>query len=174
MDARSWRQRMEELLAALRHTDLGYDQGDNVLLPGAPMESLAELAGRTGLRPSASLLSFYEWCGGVQLPDVWNGYFIHGPELVLRTHSQDGPRHITGPHARTVLFFGSDGGGGSFLLSTNGSDEILHVAEGALHDGIMDGMSARLVAADLGSFLQRLLADTEAFVEGREDWTYMV
>ena len=112
MDMLSWRARMEDALEELRATDLGYPQGENTLRPAADPASLAELASRAGLDAGSPLLALYRACAEVSLPDVHVGYFLHAPDLVLRGLERGEPRRLTGPHAREVLVFGTDGGGG--------------------------------------------------------------
>ena len=174
MDLTTWQRRMNEAIASLEEINFGYPLGGNQLLPPASSESLALLSADAGLDADSALLGFYRHCGGVSLPDVWNGYSVHPPELVVRTLSLSGPRRITGPHARQVVPFGSDGGGGTFLIGTGKSEEVLYVGAAAVEDVTMDGETAEVVAESFTEFLERLLEDTEAFVEDREGWTYMV
>lgn len=176
MDILTWRTRMEAVLEELRDIDLGYPQDENVLGAAGDPAALAEFVSRAGLDPRAPLVNFYRACSGVSLPDVHVGYFIHEPGLVLRGLEGGEPRRLTGPYAREVLVFGTDGGGGRFALGADGDGEVLYLGEGAVHDAVFDGEYGQVqtLAPDLNTFLQRLLEDVEAFVDGEEGWEYMV
>jgi hypothetical protein len=176
MDILTWRTRMETALEELRDIDLGYPQDENVLGPPAGPAALAEFASRAGLDPRSPLVDFYRACSGVSLPDVHVGYFIHEPGLVLRGLEGGEPRRLTGPYARAVVVFGTDGGGGRFALGADGDGEVLYLGEGAVHDAVFDDADGQVqtLAPDLPAFLERLLADVEAFVNDEEGWEFMV
>lgn len=163
-------------LEALREIDLGYPQGENVIHPATDPAALAEFVARAGLEPRSPLVALYRVCAGVSLPDVHVGYFVHAPGLVLRGLEGGEPTRLTGPYARDVLVFGTDGGGGRFALGAGGEGEVLHLGEGAVHDAVFDGVYGRVktLAPDPNAFLARMLADVEAFVYDEEGWEYMV
>lgn len=175
-DILTWRTRMEAALEELRDIDLGYPQDENVLGPPADPTALAEFTSGAGLDPRSPLVGFYSACSGVSLPDVHVGYFIHEPSLVLRGLEGGEPRRLTGPYAREILVFGTDGGGGRFALGAGGDGEVLYLGEGAVHDAVFDGVDGQVqtLAPDLHAFLRRVLADVEAFVHDEEGWEYMV
>lgn len=176
MDILTWRARMETALEELRGIDLGYPQDENVLGPPADPAALAEFVSRAGLDSRSPLADFYRACSGVSLPDVHVGYFIHEPALVLGGLGGGEPRRLTGPYAREVLVFGTDGGGGRFALGADGGGEVLYLGEGAVHDAVFDGSDGQVqpLTPDLRAFLERLLADVEAFVNDEAVWEYMV
>jgi hypothetical protein len=167
---------MEAAVEALRESDLGYPLSENVLGPPADPGLLADLTSRARLDPLSPLVSLYRVCASVSLPDVHVGYFIHEPSLVLKGLERGEPRRITGPLARDVVVFGTDGGGGRFALGAGGEGAVLYLGEGAVHDAVFDGVhgTVRVLSPDLTAFRDRLLADVEAFVSGREDWEYML
>lgn len=175
-DMLTWRARMENALEELRGIDLGYPQDENVLGAAGNPAALAEFVSGAGLNPRSPLAAFYDACSGVSLPDVHVGYFIHEPGLVLRGLEGGEPRRLTGPYAREILVFGTDGGGGRFALGADGDGEVLYLGDGAVHDAVFDGVygQVRTLAPDLRAFLNRLLADVEAFVRGEEGWEYLV
>ena len=176
MDVVDWTTRMAAALKALADIDLGYPQDENRINPASDEALLERLAAVAGLGPQSALMSFYRRCGGASLPDVHVGYFVHSPELVLRGLERGEPRRLTGPQARPILVFGSDGGGGRFALGADGDGDVLYLGEGAVHDGVFDGVGGenRLVNTSLDAFLTGLLDDTEAFVRGDADWVYLV
>jgi hypothetical protein len=174
MELSLWCARMEALIAELEQIDLGYPLGRNEVHAPSSEEVRARLAGASGLPPLSPLLRLFDRCNGVSLPDVHNGYFIHSAELILRGINHGEPRSLSGSEAGSILVFGSDGGGNRFAL--RGADEIvLQLGEGAVIDGVFDGEggAVRRIAEDLEAFLERLEADTEAFVRGDCDWVYM-
>ena len=166
---------MAAALDAMANIDLGYPRDENRIYPSSDESLLERLASVTGLAPQSALMSFYRCCGGASLPDIHVGYFIHSPELVLRGLERGEPRRLTGLQGRSILVFGSDGGGGRFALGAAGDGDVLYLGEGAVHDGVFDGVGGenRLVSTSLDAFLTRLLDDTEAFVRGDADWAYV-
>lgn len=171
-----WRVRMEAALAQLRTIDLGYPQGENVVQVGAEPNAVAEMAAGAGIPLLSPLVHFYRHCGGVSLPDVHVGYFVHPPELVVRGRQQGEPQRLTGTYDRAVIVFGSDGGGGRFVIGTDGDGEVLYLGEGRVEDAVYDGWNGdvRVLSESLNGFLDRLLADVEAFICPCPGWRYLV
>ena len=173
MDWVAWLRQLDDCLRTLREIDLGYPQGENVALSPPDPASLEALIARAGLDPRAPIIAFYRACGGLSLPDVYNGYFIGSPDQLLGT-LVDEPRRLADPFSCDILVFGWDGGGGRFALGTTGDGQVLHLGDGAVRDGVFDGEDAvRVVAPDFPSFLERLLADVEAFVRDDRKWEYL-
>ena len=104
------------------------------------------------------------------------GYFIHPFDLRVTGFDRGEPRQLTGPLAGAIVVFGTDGGGGRFAPSAKGAGEILYLGEGAVHGVSFDGpkRGARLLCRSFDDFLERLLADTEAFVRGDPSWLFMI
>lgn len=175
-----WKARLARLLEELAALDLGYPAGESRLGPPAGQAELDALADAVALREAAPLCAFYRVCAEVQLPDVHNGYFILPPRLVFRGWQTGEPRRLSGPYARDILSIGGDGGGGRFALDRDGGGEVLHLGAGSVRDGLFDGGEReghRLVtvlAPDLPAFLDRMLADVDAFLRDDRDWPYMV
>ena len=175
-----WKAQLAQLLEEFAALDLGYPAGESRLGLPASQAELDALANAVALREEAPLYAFYRVCAEVQLPDVHNGYFILPPRLVLRGWQSGEPRRLSGPHAREILSFGGDGGGGRFALDRDGDGEVLHLGEGAVHDGLFDGderedhRPVTVLAPDLPAFLDRMLVDVDAFLRDDREWTYMV
>ncbi|WP_146060474.1 hypothetical protein [Amycolatopsis sp. CA-128772] len=55
------------------------------------------------------LTDFFTSVEEVSLPDVNNGYFVHGPELVLAGVGGEQPTQVTGTVVDDIVVFGSDG-----------------------------------------------------------------
>ena len=170
-----WLARMNNALELLRDLDLGYPMGENIVHPPPDRTIISRLASAADLPIQSKLMSVYEICNGVSLPDIHVGYFVHPAETVIRGLERGEPTSLTGPHRRSIVVFGTDGGGGRFALGRSGG-EVLYLGEGSVHDAVFDGIhgDARMLSPNLETFLERLLADTEAFVRAAPNWTYLV
>ena len=166
---------MEAALAELPSLDPGFPPGDNFLAAPASADELAALANEAGLEAGAPLAAFYRTCREASLPDVHNGYFIVAPPRLLKWHRGEAPTRVTGARPRDILPFGADGGGAYFALDAGGQSEVIRLADVAVRDRVADGDSGEVtvVAADFPSFLERLLADVEAFIGGVPGWTFI-
>ncbi len=171
MEIGRWISDLQLLLDELEHIELGYPLGDNKICPALPAEAVSQLASRSDLTALGQVRAFYDQCNGIDLPDVWNGYFVHGLEIVCRGEV----RAIQGVVNASVVVLGSDGGGGKFAVRTIEQD-VLHLSSQGVHSGIyMAGEgSVRIIAQDFGQFLDRLYADVEAFVRNSPGHTFMI
>ncbi|MEU7525111.1 hypothetical protein AB0A74_05210 [Saccharothrix sp. NPDC042600] len=127
-----------------------------------------ELARASGVLPE-QLLTFYRHVSEVDLPDVFNGFFIHPLNTVLANLPDPlTPKHAPGLTDSSLVVFGSDGGGTLFALGTE--DGVVYVLPvGEIRDGAYLGGGAepgRAVFQDLWDFLGWLLHAVRGVAEG--------
>jgi hypothetical protein len=163
---------IRQKLSALASIDLGYPLGDNSVRAASATDHDAALLDR-GIPDFEGLDAFYRFCDGLNLPDIGNGVFIHNQDLI-RTRTQRGlPTTLRkgGP----ILVLGSDGGGGLFAMPMEGERRVLYLPVGAVVNGEFDNLRypIKVVATSFVSFLERILADIEAFIQRRPGWRYI-
>jgi hypothetical protein len=166
--------RIEALLDSLAKIDLGYPQGQNCVFSPMPRDDLETSLERIGLASYESLCGFYAACDGVSLPDVHIGYFLHEAKKLGRHGRVHDINEVLGPFAGSVVIIGSTGGGDLFALRRKEGD-VLFLPPGPVHAGAYDGARAavRRLAADFESFLERIVADVEAFVHDVPNYPFM-
>jgi hypothetical protein len=156
---------MSDLLAELARQETPYPFDTN---------ELRSPVSRDAVVPEA-LRSLYAVCDGVSLPDVWNAYFIDPADELVSNKKRGLPIQIAGTPPIEIEPFGSDGGGGIFAVTTDGAVYYLPswgVVENNVYIGD-DTRGARRISNSVIGFLQRLLADVEAFVHSREGHVYI-
>jgi hypothetical protein len=139
----------------------GYDPGDNEI-------RLAAAAPAFGFRlPASDLADFFSVVEEVSWPDIWNGYFL-GPATSVVERLQDGDPSsvLIGSEVHRAVFIGSDGGGAYFAVDATAGGAVLHVCEGFIEQGVLQG-DVRVVAADLNDFLEALLENVAAVAQGQ-------
>ncbi len=134
----------------------GYPPDENFVKPAVTRDGELRADLRNAGIPQ-ELLGFYAVVEEISLPDLNNGYFVHGPELVLAAVGGELPTRVRGAVVDDVVVFGSDGGGALFALSGSGCGVYRmtggsFVARGAAHE---NGDIA-VVAPNLGGFLDFL------------------
>jgi hypothetical protein len=161
-----WANTMKALLAELATQQPPYPYGTNELF--APSAS--------AVVPLEALRPLYAVCGGMCLEDVFNAYFIDRPDHLLPADDPRLPNRIGGEPSIAIQVFGADGGGGKYAIGKD-DDEVYYLhAEGAVEDGAYlesDAFPVRTFDGGLPGFLQRLLADVEAFVHERPGHVYI-
>lgn len=163
---------MESELKKLTDVDLGYPSGVNMVYP-ADLSGLEELT--HVLKIPEQLEAFYRECGGIKLSNIWNGYSVSSPQNIVKGIASGEPTIVSGSQAGRVITFGSDGGGNLLALRNEEANEVLYLPLGIIEDGMFDGewTPVKVLSQDFFGFLERLLADTKAFVRGDEQWEYM-
>ena len=158
---------MKSLLTELASQQTPYPFGTNELDSPVPTNAVMPEA----LRP------LYAVCNGASMEDVWNGYFIHSADELALNKQRGLPTRIAGTPPIEIEVFGSDGGGGSYALGTvDGAVYYLPSWGGAVENNVYvadDRMGTPRISASVIGFLQRLLADVEAFVHQREGHVYI-
>ena len=165
MDVTLWLTEMARLLNELKEVDIGYPQGSNMLYPPTK-EGLEKLLFKTST--PLSLVIFYQSCGGLDLEDLSNGYFIHSPEIILQGLESGEPTSISGRYAGPIIVFGSDGGGGRFSLRLEENDsEVLYLpSSGSVYSSVYNGEqnSVQIKCGNFNSFLEILKADLSHYI----------
>lgn len=106
------------------------------------------------------LRDLYAEVGEVALPDVHVGYFLHPASFLTETAGRGLPAQVeTRTLTTDVTAFGSDGGGGLFVVDTR-DGSVWYLPSGAVHDGVYRaGLDEPYrVAEDVPAFLDLLLA----------------
>ncbi|WP_153040510.1 hypothetical protein [Actinoplanes sp. TFC3] len=134
----------------------GFAPGEHEVSGPATAAELAGLVELHGDAVPAALLAFYRVVAEVRLPDVSNGYWIHRPPLPGEDPGH--PRLLS--DGRTVVVFGSDGGGAMFALS---GEVVLRLAGGVFPDADYEAEHATEVAVSLQDFLQSLRRELTEF-----------
>lgn len=140
------------------------EPNDNRLeLPDPSLRRLHDLRNPT---IPADLLDFYQVSGGITLPDVETGVFVHSPKVVLRELERGAPVRVNAPREMEVVPFGSDGGGGLFALD-RADGSVWYLPPGLVESGSYstDSSEFRQVSTNLISFLRDILRTVAAFVE---------
>jgi hypothetical protein len=174
LDMKEWIREVRQLSERLRESPEA-DKESNCLSPASTLEELSDLKSRFPNRDLNQLISFYSQFNGAQFPDLWNGYFFHPINLMLRTR-EDIPSRVEGTLCRDILQFGSDGGGNLFAVSLEPKPEVLYLPQGSIRKSVYrDSMRPMsILADDFDGFLKRFSEDLRAFVEDTPDWKYMI
>jgi hypothetical protein len=148
-----------------------YDDGTrNVIVPPLASGRVATLLADAGLG-GAAFTQFYGRCNGFSVPDVRNGYFIHGLDLIARGAA---PQRVSGRVSAPIVTIGSDGGGG-LIAQRRDCDDILYLSEGLVLDRVFDSDTAdvTVVAPSFEVLLVRVCADLRAWLNAIPDWAYL-
>src|SRR5690606_6642304 len=111
------------------------------------------------------LLAFYGECRSVTLADVGNGEFVHDPPTLIRDIERGAPRSLSS--GRLEIFpFGSNGGGGRYVMEVNYRNSVLLLPEGRVETAVFDDSDLTLdtIAADLEAFLRLLILRVESLL----------
>lgn len=176
MDMKKWLAEMENQLVSLKNLDLGYPQGNNFILPPDDKNLLDELLKITELKLPEELINFYRECGGVNLPDIWNGYFIFSlAKIIASIQNATLPTKINGTYQGAILVFAADGGGNLFAIHLTKSPVILYLPSESIQDDTITHAYLRPkdVSNNFSDFLLRLIEDTQAFIRCDSKWAYM-
>ncbi|MDT0452761.1 SMI1/KNR4 family protein [Streptomyces hesseae] len=109
----------------------GYEPGENRLVEatGKPKHDMLRALATAGA--PADLVEFYGQVECVSLPDVGNGIFVDPIEEVIEGAAGSQPTQVTGSINGSILVFGSDGGGGLFVLMPSDS-KVYRISGGSL------------------------------------------
>ncbi len=175
MDLAIWLVHLQSLIEKLETLDLGYPLGNHRIYPPADRATLQRLIQRVGLFPASPLIALYTYCDGINLPDVHNGYFIHGVASLLNGLERGEPTRLASNPTHPIIAFGSDGGGGRFATRADEAAEILFLPSGAVHNATFDDKTTptKVLSPDFTDFLSRLESDITAFLADDRDWNYI-
>ncbi|MFG2058357.1 hypothetical protein ACGFI9_30475 [Micromonospora sp. NPDC048930] len=162
---RVWREDLRHAAASALlgfETRYGYPPGENGISPPDPAGT-ARLAAVDTI--PQDLLLLYRAVGGIDLPDVGNGFFLHTASHIARFHESRQLRHVRGGHHADVLVFASDGGGTQYALDTPTGVPVYRLPPAAVIDGTYTSDDPQFgpAAPDLATFLGGLLNAVEAF-----------
>lgn len=176
MDTTQWINEVNLLLKKMNQVGFNYPLGDNIVRSPGNKTLLPHLMTISGLASSSPFISFFEQCDGLNLPDVYVGYYIHTLEGILRGIENGEPVRISEPIDCKIIVFGSDGGGGRFAMRVDEHNEVLYLPVGAVYHGTFDGQTRhiKLLSDDFIGFLKRLKSDIKSFIENEKGWEYMV
>jgi hypothetical protein len=163
---KSWADQVTEVLVELASQHSDYPLGTNELRKAASHH----------VDLPQKLQSLYEVCDGISLPDVYNGYFIDSAQRVASASNRGEPILVEGSQSIPIHVFGSDGGGGRFVLGTVDGAVYYLPSSGAVNNStyIEDSVvTIRRVAGSVIEFLWRLNDDIKAFVYGHEGHVYL-
>lgn len=153
-----WAKDMREMLLRLEQLDLGYPLGDN---------RLYEPSGDAGAIPKA-LQGLYEVCDGFDLEDVHVGYFVDQADRLRTAGDRGEPVSVVSDRLTgAVVPFGSDGGGGRFVVSESTESVYYLPSGGRVDNGVYFGdehVRPRELSENVLAFLWRVHADVAAFL----------
>lgn len=154
-------------VAELDALDLGYPKSSNCVFSPEETSSAPQ---RWLQNHHPDVAQFFTCCGGVSLPDVRNGYFIHRPGHIVR----DGRVQWSGSQNGEGVIFGSSGGGDLFVV---GNDSVVVRLRETPRNGTCFRTTAdnsRVLAANVEDFVQKLIMDLKAFCSDDPQHDYLV
>ncbi len=149
--------RLRELALAFPRANCEWEEQPH-FAPPATRQSVVEIERCAGFVLPSDLRTFLEQTNTVIGMSIHNGYWIGGIEGLL---SGSFPPII---QDESVLPIATDGGGNAFLISYSG-----HVWKWYHETG-----KVVKVATSFDAFLERVIADWEAYLAGTPDWDFLV
>jgi SMI1 / KNR4 family (SUKH-1) len=134
-------------------------------LAPASEESILGLEARLPAALSRDYRDFLRACSGFMAMDVFNGYQLFAPEMVVRMRADDGvPKTaLIDGAAHPCVAVAGDGGGNLFLLV---------LSSGRVLKWLHETGRTLPVADSFAGFLDRVALDWEHFIKG-DDWRYV-
>lgn len=180
MNLQNWYDEMSSLTDQIKAKERakglsGERISSNEVLPVEDVALFAQVEERYGTKIPEQIAHFWRHCGGLDLTEVYNSYFIWSLSMMMRTQMEYVPLYIDSKAGKRILTFGSDIGGELFavdmedggkilFLQTNGvADNVYHSYEGSVH----------VIAPDFYTFLERIVEDTKAELRGDPNWKFM-
>src|SRR5262249_11765778 len=127
--------------------------------------------------PNGALAPLYSVCNGLNLPDVYNGYFILPAEKVNALIAEGRLSRVADTEVFEIIPFGSDGGGNRFVLRIDDGSIYYLPHTATIKNGTYMGTRRdppRRLTASMADFMWRLLEDVRAFVAGKDDHVYLI
>ncbi|MEU6363253.1 hypothetical protein [Streptomyces albidoflavus] len=115
------------------------------------------LATALGGAVARDLVDFYSRVAQVSLPDVGPGFFVDEAECVVEGLRGAQPTQVSSVSNRTIVVFGSDGGGALFAADCQ-TGEIVRLDGGSLVGNIYEAAESgvQVIARDVEGFMQFL------------------
>jgi hypothetical protein len=142
MEIVHWLKKVQGMINKLEQLDFGYPLDTNVIYARSSQDDIDSLNSKIGDSMPASILEFYTHCGGISLPDVWNGYYIYSIEIILSSAERYIPTKIYGTPPYDILVFGGNGGGRLFASRLD-SEEIIYLREGSVVNSTFNRTDSR-------------------------------
>jgi hypothetical protein len=158
---------LKDLVARVKDMDLGYPAGVNEVRDG--LSSPENIP--------AQLEPLYRSADGLSFPDVCGGYFLDSASWVASAQSRGEPASVAGNSTMPVRVFGSDGGGGRFVLRLDDGSVYYLPSSGAVREGVYDHDDVavpRRLAETVLEFMWKLKDDVDAFVRDDQGHEGMV
>lgn len=173
LNLEAWTDNISRALEDLRRIDFGYPISENVVVSVSEKRDAGMLLDAEGLQ-LPELADFYGHCDGLRMPDIRNGYFLKSLSDLICGIREREPTAMAGLSVDPILVIGSTGGGQRFAINRR-SQAVLMLGNGFVKDRTFkaDGENVRVVASGLDVFLERILADVEAFIADRRDHEYI-
>lgn len=159
---------LETHIQLVRAETWGYPVDQQLIKLVLPVRDLATVLPRLGCGCVDELAAFFTLCDGIELPDVYVGYFIESLERVVTGPGRGEPVTIGGPRPRSILVFGTDGGGGRFALD-RGDGSILHLSSGGAVRGgtfVDEGGMTRVVTPTMADLVLEFSLEIQAQAAG--------
>lgn len=148
----------------------------NMIFPPLEENMRIKLINEIGINKINGIDVFYRYCDGVSLPDICNGYFIHGLKLIAHGIQNDQPLWISDPWNCPIVVIGSVGDGGLFAIDKNRFGKVFFLPESRIVNQIYEARSVvvKILAYSYYDFLSKFEKDMKAYVHRTPDWQYMV
>jgi hypothetical protein len=116
--------KLKYLVEEFLKIDLGYPKGEHRIREQGNPRGAAEMCKILGVASNGSFEKFYEYCDGIDLPDVGNGYYVLSLSDIVSVNGMNSePNRFNN---KDIVMFGTDGGGGRFVI-TKDSNEIYYL-----------------------------------------------
>ncbi|MFE0790351.1 hypothetical protein ACFW4T_34180 [Streptomyces mutabilis] len=135
----------------------GYPPGEHDVaraVDNSGRDALATVLSGAGAR---DLIEFYSHVAQISLPDVGPGFYVDEAECVVEGVRGTQPTQVRSAPDRTVVVFGSDGGGALFAADRQTS-EIVRLEGGSLIGDVyeVEESGVQVIARDFEGFMQFL------------------
>ena len=174
----TWVTHLQQRLSDVHAEELDLDPLENRVFPAAQPAEISVALSAVPAEARGFFTDLYADCGGLELPDFRNGYFVASPSRLrtqLLNRSSLNPRMLKSDNEAEIVCFGSDGGGGLFAYRTGGYAGVWFLPVGEVTNGVFNDIEVAIcrVANTAREFGERLVGDVEAFLERRDDWRYL-
>lgn len=172
MKINSWIANLSKILLEFEAMDIGYPKGQNKVI-----RRIEKDFPEVEISLPRIVRKFYTEVNQVLLPDIYTGYFLISLENII-SRSQQGelPTFIQRKNGlESIISFGTSGGGDIFAVAKKQDSPVYLLPIYGITGGKFDANihPIYIVAEDFETFLNRLLNDAQAFVQGKTDWDYL-
>ncbi|MFF1278715.1 hypothetical protein ACFVZC_35945 [Streptomyces marokkonensis] len=138
-------------------TAYGYPPDEHYVSRAADNSGRDMLAAVLSGAGARDLIEFYSHVAQISLPDVGPGFFVDEAEYVVEGVRGTQPTQVRSVPDRTVIVFGSDGGGALFATDRQ-TGEIVRLEGGSLVGDVyeVEESGVQVIARDLEGFMRFL------------------